>query len=33
MGPNGNRDTGWGHGPPTIFVGDDFGTIIESPQC
>ncbi|MEK6890312.1 MAG: type II secretion system protein GspG [Nanoarchaeota archaeon] len=33
MGPNGNRDTSWGNGPPSIFVGDDFGTIIEPPHC
>lgn len=33
MGPNGNRDTSWGNGPPTTFAGDDIGLIIEAPQC
>ena len=32
-GPNGARDTSWGNGPPTTFAGDDFGIIIEAPQC
>jgi len=33
MGPNGARDTSWRNGPPTTFVGDDIGMIIEAPQC
>lgn len=33
MGPNGVRDTVWPNGPPTTFSGDDFGLIIEKPQC
>jgi type II secretion system protein G len=33
MGPNGIRDTVWPNGPPTTFAGDDFGFIIEAPQC
>jgi general secretion pathway protein G len=33
MGPNGRRDTSTGHGPPTVFVGDDIGIIVEPPQC
>ena len=32
MGPNANRDTSWATGPPTVFVGDDIGLIIEAPQ-
>jgi len=33
MGPNGSRDTSWGNGPPSVFAGDDFGIIVETPQC
>ncbi len=33
MGPNGNRDTSWGNGPPATFAGDDIGSIIEAPHC
>ena len=33
MGPNGNRDTTWGNGPPVTFAGDDFGIIVSTPQC
>lgn len=33
MGPNGIRDTTTGHGPPTVFRGDDIGIVVERPQC